>query len=252
MSKRFEGKTALVTGASRGIGLGIAERLVAEGARVVITARKQDALDDAVACLGGPSHAIGVAGKADDLEHQDDTIRRTMDVFGRIDFLVNNTGINPTYGPIVELDLGAARKTVEVNCISALSWTQKVYEAWLKDHGGAVVNMSSTSSVQPAPGIGFYGATKAMLNAMTELLALELAPTIRVNAVAPSVVKTRFAAALYEDNEAEVAAAHPLKRLGTPEDISGAVAFLLSEEASWMTGQTIFIDGGSTIASGLA
>ena len=247
MSGRFAGKTAIVTGASRGIGLGIAERLVADGARVVITARKPEALEEAVAHLGGPDVALAVAGKADDLDHQADTVRRTLERFGSIDLLVNNTGINPTYGPIMELDLGAARKVVEVNCIAALSWTQQVYAAWMKEHGGSVVNVSSVSGIRPAPGIGFYGATKAMLISLTELMALEMAPTIRVNAVAPAVVKTRFASALYEGREEQVAAAYPLGRLGVPADIADAVSYLLSDEASWVTGQLLVLDGGVTL-----
>jgi len=248
---RVAGRTAIVTGASRGIGLAIAERLVAEGARVVITARKKEALDEAVEQLGGPGHALGVAGKADDIEHQADTVRQAIENFGSADLLVNNTGINPAYGPMVELDLGAARKVVEVNCIAALSWVQQVHQAWMKEHGGAVVNVSSVSGVRPAPGIGFYGASKAMLISMTELLAVELGPDIRVNAVAPAVVKTKFATALYEGREQEVAAAYPLKRLGVPEDIGSVVAFLLSEDAGWMTGQTLVVDGGVTLSGGV-
>ncbi len=248
---RFAGRTAIVTGASRGIGLSIAERLVAEGARVVITARKKEALDEAVEQLGGPGRALGVAGRADDVEHQADTVRQAVETFGSADLLVNNAGINPAYGPMVELDLGAARKVVEVNCIAALSWVQQVHQAWMKEHGGAVVNVSSVSAVRPAPGIGFYGASKAMLISITELLAVELGPDIRVNAVAPAVVKTKFATALYEGREQEVAAAYPLKRLGVPEDIGSVVAFLLSEDAGWMTGQTLVVDGGVTLSGGV-
>jgi NAD(P)-dependent dehydrogenase (short-subunit alcohol dehydrogenase family) len=248
---RFAGRTAIVTGASRGIGLAIAERLVAEGARVVITARKKEVLDEAVEQLGGPEHALGVAGKADDVEHQADTVRQAIETFGSADLLVNNAGINPAYGPMVELDLGAARKVIEVNCIAALSWVQQVHQAWMKEHGGAVVNVSSVSGIRPAPGIGFYGASKAMLISITELLAVELGPDIRVNAVAPAVVKTKFATALYEGREQEVAAAYPLKRLGVPEDIGSVVAFLLSEDAGWMTGQTLVVDGGITLSGGV-
>ncbi|MEU9858546.1 SDR family oxidoreductase [Streptomyces sp. NPDC047974] len=244
--KRFEGKAAIVTGASRGIGLAIAERLVAEGARVVITGRTEETLDRAVAGLGGPAHALGVAGKADDAEHQAETIRQAIAAFGSVDLLVNNTGINPVYGPMIELDLVAARKIVEINCLAALSWTQVVHGAWMKEHGGAVVNVSSVSGVQAAPMIGMYGASKAMLISMTELLAVELGPDIRINAVAPAVVKTKFATALYEGREAELAARYPLKRLGEPEDIGGVVAFLLSEDAAWLTGQTVVVDGGVT------
>jgi len=249
MAKRFEGKTAIVTGASRGIGLAIAERLVADGAHVVITARKKEALDEAVAHLGGPDVALAVAGRADDANHQSDVVHQAIETFGSIDFLVNNTGINPVYGPLVDLDLAAARKIVEVNCIAAVSWVQQVHRAWMKEHGGAIVNVSSLSSVRTAPGIGFYGASKAMLNSLTELMAVELGPDIRINGVAPAVVKTRFATKLYEGREDEVTAAYPLKRLGVPEDIGSVVAFLLSEDAAWVTGQTVVIDGGVSLSS---
>ncbi|SFW86721.1 SDR family oxidoreductase [Amycolatopsis australiensis] len=247
MSNSFDGRTAVVTGASRGIGLAIAERLVAAGARVVITARRKAELDEAVARLGGPEVALGVAGKADDTGHQDETVRLAVERFGGLDMLVNNAGINPWYGPMVELDLVLARKIVEVNCLAALSWVQRAHHAWLREHGGAVVNVASHSAIKPEPGVGFYGASKAMLVAITKLLAVELGPRIRVNAVAPAVVKTRFSAALYEGREEQVAAAYPLKRLGEPEDIGSAVAFLLSGDAALITGELLVVDGGVTL-----
>ncbi|HEX5598854.1 MAG TPA: SDR family oxidoreductase [Micromonosporaceae bacterium] len=251
MTKRFDGKVAIVTGASRGIGFGIAERLVAEGARVCITARNEEALAAAVQGLGGAEHAIGIPGKADNTEHQAEAVRRTVETFGAVDLLVNNTGINPVYGGMIDLDLGAARKIFEVNCLAALSWTQHAYRAWMDEHGGAVVNVSSVAGLKPAPGIGFYGATKAMLNHLTQELAVELGPDVRVNAVAPAVVKTRFASALYEGREEEVAALYPLRRLGVPSDISSVVAFLLSDDAAWLTGQVVVVDGGLTLTGGI-
>ncbi|MDT0329646.1 SDR family oxidoreductase [Nocardiopsis lambiniae] len=251
MTSRFGGRTAIVTGASRGIGLAIARRLVDEGARVCVTARRPDPLQEAVEALGGPEHAIGVAGGADDPEHQDAAIAATLEAFGGVDLFVNNTGINPVYGRMVDLDLDAARKIVEVNALSAISWVQKAYKAWMAEHGGAIVNVSSVAGIKPAPGIGFYGATKAMLTHITEELALELAPDVRVNGVAPAVVKTKFAAALYEGREEKVAAQYPLGRLGTPEDVAGAVAFLLSDDASWVTGRTLVLDGGTTLTGGV-
>lgn len=248
---RFEGKTAIVTGASRGIGLAIAQRLVADGARVVVTGRKEAALAEAVAELGGPEVALGVAGHADDTEHQAEVVAKAVATFGSADLLVNNTGINPVYGPLVDIDLDAARKIVDVNCIAAVSWVQQVHRAWMAEHGGAVVNVASVAGRRPAPGIAFYGASKAMLIHLTEELAVELGPDIRVNAVAPAVVKTRFATALYEGREDEVAAAYPLKRLGVPHDIGSVVAFLLSADAAWMTGQTLVVDGGVLLGGGV-
>lgn len=250
-NRRFAGKVALVTGASRGIGLGIAERLVAEGARVALTARKPEPLEHAVESLGGPRRAIAIAGKADDLEHQQTAVRSTLDKFGRVDLLVNNTGINPVYGPMVDLEPAVARKIFEVNCLAALSWVQQVHRAWMCEHGGAIVNVSSVAGLKPAPGIGFYGASKAMLAHITSELAVELGPHVRVNAVAPAVVKTKFASALYDGKEDEVARTYPLRRLGVPEDIASSVAFLLSEEAAWVTGQTLVVDGGLTLTGGV-
>ena len=247
----LQGRVALVTGASRGIGLGIAERLVSEGARVCLTARRPEALAEAVELLGGPEHAIAVAGKADDPAHREEAVVRTVEVFGSLDLLVNNAGINPVYGPLVDLDLDAARKIVEVNALGALAWVQAAHRAWMAEHGGAVVNVSSVSGVKPAPGIAMYGASKAMLISITESLAVELGPTVRVNAVAPAVVKTRFASALYEGREDEVAAAYPLQRLGVPDDVGSVVAFLLSEDAGWLTGQTLVVDGGVTLTGGV-
>ena len=247
MSTRFAGRTAIVTGASRGIGLAIAERLVADGARVVLTARKTEALEEAVAGLGGADVALGVAGHADDPAHQAETVAAALEAFGSVDFLVNNTGINPTYGPMIEMDLDAARKITEVNLIGTLGWVQEALRGGLAASGGSIVNISSVSGVRPAPGIAFYGTTKAALIHLTEELAIELAPKIRVNAVAPAVVKTRFATALYEGREEQVSATYPLKRLGLPEDVAGAVAFLCSPDAAWITGQTIVLDGGLTL-----
>jgi 3-oxoacyl-[acyl-carrier protein] reductase len=250
-TRRLEGRTAIVTGSSRGIGLGIAERLVAEGARVCLTARKQDALDAAVESLGGSAAAMAVAGRADDPEHQEAVFAAVGERFGDVDLLVNNTGINPAYGRLVDLDLDVARKIVEVNCIAALSWVQKAVAHGLESRGGAIVNVSSVAGVRPAPGIGFYGASKAMLTHLTEELAVELGPTVRVNAVAPAVVKTRFAEALYEGREEQVAAGYPLGRLGVPEDIAGVVAFLLSDDAAWITGQLLVVDGGLLLKGGV-
>lgn len=250
-ARRLEGKVAVVTGASRGIGLAIAQRLVDEGARVVVTARKQEALDEAVAALGGTEHATAVAGNAADPEHQDATLATAADAFGPVDLLVNNTGINPAYGPLVELDLDAARKMVDTNVVAALSWVQKAWRAGLSERGGAVVNVASIAGQRPAPGIAFYGVSKAALIHLTASLAVELAPKVRVNAVAPAIVRTRFATALYEGREEQVSAAYPMRRLGEPHDVASAVAYLLSDDAAWTTGQTLTVDGGVSQAGGL-
>ena len=244
-------RVAIVTGASRGIGLGIAAELVRQGARVCVTARGQEALDAAVAELGGPDVAIAVPGKSDDAEHQAEAVARTVEAFGSLDMLVNNTGINPVYGPISDVDPVAAAKILAVNVLAPLAWTRRARDAWMGEHGGSVVNISSVAGLRPSPGIGMYGVSKAALIRLTTELAVELGPRIRVNAVAPAIVKTQFATVLYEGREEQVAAAYPLKRLGMPEDIAGAVAFLLSDQASWITGQTLVLDGGVTLTGGV-
>jgi 3-oxoacyl-[acyl-carrier protein] reductase len=249
---RLDGTVALVTGASRGIGLAIARRLVDEGAKVCITARKPEALLEAVDSLGGPDHAIGIPGKADDPAHQAQAVDATVAAFGRLDLLVNNAGINPSPGSLLTVDLGAVRKTFEVNVIGALCWVREAHRAWMGEHGGAVVNIASVAGLSPSPGIAAYGASKAAMISLTEQLAVELAPAIRVNAVAPAVVKTVFAAAIYDGHEEQVAKMYPLGRLGVPKDISGAVAFLGSADAAWMTGHTLVVDGGLTLNVGMS
>ena len=248
---RLAGRIALVTGASRGIGLAIAHRLVADGARVVITARNGDALQAAVAELGGPQVALGIAGKADDPEHQQAVVAAAAQTFGTIDILVNNAGINPAYGTLLDLPLTAGRKILDVNVLATLAWVQQVHAAGMGTRGGSIINVASVAGVRPAPGISFYGVSKAAVIALTASLAVELGPIVRVNAVAPAVVKTRFAEALYVGREAEVAAEYPLARLGEPADVADAVAFLASDEASWITGQTMVLDGGVTLTGGV-
>ncbi len=220
---RFAGTVSLVTGASRGIGLAIAQRLVAEGGSVVITGRRQEGLDAALAELGDSASAV--AGRSDDAEHRAAVFAHIAERHGRLDHLVNNAGINPVYGRIVDVDAEAARKILEVNVVAALDWTRAAIEAGLSR---SVVNIASVAGLGASPGIAFYGISKAALINLTMQLAYELAPGIRVNAVAPAVVKTAFARALYEGREAEAAAAYPLARLGETDDVAGPVAFLLS------------------------
>jgi 3-oxoacyl-[acyl-carrier protein] reductase len=249
----FTGRVALVTGATRGIGYGIAEEIVRRGGSVCITARKPDELEEAVRALDpdGTGRAISARGSADDAEHQEAAVRATVDAFGRLDYLVNNAAVNPQYGPLVEADLGAVRKVFEVNVVAILAWTQQAWRAWLKEHGGAVLNVASVGGLRAGSPIGAYNASKAAVIHLTRQLAVELAPGVRVNGIAPAVVKTKFARALYEGREDEVAAHYPLKRLGVPEDTAKLAAFLLSDDASWITGETVTIDGGVTVGGGV-
>jgi NAD(P)-dependent dehydrogenase (short-subunit alcohol dehydrogenase family) len=240
----FEGRTGLVTGASRGIGLAIARSLVDRGARVVLTARKPDALAEAVESLGGPEVAVAVAGHAGDAEHRAAAVRRAIETFGSLDMLVGNVGVNPVYGPMTDLDLDAFRKILDTNVVSSLGLVQEAWRQWMGEHGGSVLIVASVAGLRASENIGAYGVSKAALVNLTTQLAVELGPTVRVNAVAPAVVKTRFAEALYEGREAEVAQVYPAGRLGTPEDVGEAAAYLLGDGAGWVTGQTLVIDGG--------
>ncbi|GAA4938765.1 NAD(P)-dependent dehydrogenase (short-subunit alcohol dehydrogenase family) [Actinomycetospora succinea] len=238
------GRAALVTGASRGIGLGVARHLLERGAAVTITARKQAELDEAAASLGAPDRVLALPGNSGDAASRTEAVDRTVERFGSLDVLVNNTGINPQYGPLVHADLAAVSKIFDVNVVAALGFVQEAYRAWMGEHGGAVVNMASVGGFRSSGVIGAYGASKAALIRLTEELAWQLGPTIRVNAVAPAVVKTRFAEALYVQGEDEVASRYPMKRLGTPEDVAALVGFLVSDAASWITGETVRVDGG--------
>ncbi|MFJ5881913.1 SDR family oxidoreductase [Kitasatospora cineracea] len=251
MAVSFEGKVAVVTGASRGIGFGIARELVRRGAKVCLTARTKETLDEAVQALGGPGRAIAVAGKSDDAAHQEEAVATVLETYGRLDLLVNNTGINPVYGPVLDTDPAVAAKILAVNVLAPLAWTRRAHAAWMGEHGGAVVNVASIAGLHASTGIGMYGVSKAALIRLTTELAAELGPDVRVNAVAPAVVKTKFAEALYQGREEQVARAYPLGRLGLPEDVAGAVCFLLSADAGWITGQTLVVDGGVTLGAGL-
>ncbi|MEE1930700.1 SDR family oxidoreductase [Streptomyces sp. TRM 70351] len=251
MTVQDSGRVALVTGGSRGIGYGIAQALVARGDRVCVTGRNEGPLKEAVASLGA-DRAMYVAGKAHDEAHQAEAVERVMAAWGRVDHLVNNAGTNPVFGPIAELDLGVVRKVFETNVVSALGFAQRTWAAWQRDHGGSVVNIASVAGLQASPFVGAYGVSKAAMVNLTQQLAHELSPGVRVNAIAPAVVKTKFATALYEGREEEVLARYPMGRLGVPEDIGGAAAFLTSEDSGWITGQTLVVDGGLFLNAGVA
>lgn len=245
---RLDGRMALVTGGTRGIGRAIAEAFVAAGAGVCVLARKPDELaetESALRALGGP--VITVAGSAGDHAVLDGAVARCTDELGRLDLVVNNAATNPTFGPMIETEPAAVRKVLEVNVEGALHLAQAAWASWMSEHGGSIVNIASLGGVRPSPFIGIYNASKAALLHMTRQLALELAPKVRVNAVAPGLVKTDFARALWEPDEAGIGERHPVGRIGVPDDVAGAVLFLASDAASWITGSTLVIDGGMSL-----
>jgi NAD(P)-dependent dehydrogenase (short-subunit alcohol dehydrogenase family) len=238
----FNGRTAIITGGSRGIGLAIAQRLALCGANIVLTSRKQDSADAAAEQVGG--NAVGVAAHAVDEDAARHCVDLTLQRFGSIDILVNNAGTNPAYGPLIDQDHARFSKTFDVNLWAPLLWTSLAAKAWMREHGGAIVNTASIGGMHQAPNMGMYNATKAALIHVTKQLALELSPRVRVNAVAPGVVRTKLAEALWKDHEDLVAAGSALDRIGEPPDVAAAVAFLVSDESSWITGETLVLDGG--------
>lgn len=245
MRMSVDGKVGLVTGASRGIGLATARALLDAGAEgVVITGRKPDTLEPVAEELG--DRVAPVAGNVGDPEHVAEAVGTAVERFGSCDLLVNNAGTNPGAGALVDVDLGAVDKTWEVNQRAPLLWVREAFKQSMAERGGAVVNIGSVGGLRPSPVIGAYNVSKAALHHLTHQLALELAPGVRVNAVAAAVVRTRMSELLWADDPQGAANTHPLRRLGEPEDVASAVTFLLSEQASWITGVVLPVDGGTS------
>ncbi len=247
MDLRLDAKTALITGASRGIGLAIARRFAEAGAAVMLTSRKAEGLAMAAATLDGLGVPVATyPANAGDPEQAEACVAETVARFGAVDILVNNAAANPYFGPMIEIDRSRADKTLAVNQLGPLWWSQAAYRRSMAERGGAIINISSVGGLGPEPGIGWYNVTKAALLHITRQLAWELAPAVRVNAIAPGLVRTEFARALWEENEARIASHIPLRRIGEPDDIGSAALFLASAAAEWITGQVLVVDGGTT------
>jgi NAD(P)-dependent dehydrogenase (short-subunit alcohol dehydrogenase family) len=251
---RLDGKVAVITGGSRGIGNAIAKEFLNSGAEgVVVTSRRSEAAQEAAEALGQatrrPDAVIGIGARADRKEDADRCVAETIDRFGACDVLINNAGTNPAVGNLSDVDLDAMDKTWLVNQKGPIIWAQAAWHGWMKDHGGVILNTASVGGMNPGPMLGAYNISKAALLFTTRQLALEMAPGVRVNALAPAVVKTKLSELLWKDAESAAAAMHPLGRLGEPEDIAAAAVFLCSDKASWITGVNLPVDGGSSGAS---
>ncbi len=249
MESRLDGKVALVTGGSKGIGKAVAAQLVAAGATVMIISRKAEGLEQAAAEIGEGCrwHAANVG----DPEAAAAAVEKATSELGPIDVLVNNAAANPYAGPMIDVDLGRWDKTIQINVTAPLVWTQLAWRQGMAERGGTVVNVASVAALGPSRMLGVYGLTKAALVYQTKQLAAELAPKVRVNAVLPGLIKTDFARALWEGERGDQVAQHyPLKRLGETEDIAQAVNYMCSDAASWITGQTLVLDGGGSVRFG--
>lgn len=246
-SSDLTGRTAIITGASRGIGLAIAQRLADAGANVVLTSRKQDSADAAAAQVGG--NALGVAAHAAEGDAAQRCVDLTLERFDSVDILINNAGTNPAFGPLIDQDHARFAKIFDINFWGPLLWTSCAVKSWMGEHGGSVVNIASIGGLSFEPNLGLYNITKAALIHATKQLALELSPKVRVNAICPGVVRTRLAEALWKDHEQALSASTALGRIGEPPDVAEAVGFLVSDAASWITGEVMVVDGGQVLGN---
>ncbi|MEM8745844.1 MAG: SDR family oxidoreductase [Actinomycetota bacterium] len=246
MEISLEGKVALVTGASRGIGKAIAATLASSGAQVMINSRKQDALEAAAADMDGEVEVF--ACNAGDEDAGERGVTATLERFGRLDILVNNAATNPYFGATMEVDKPRYEKTFQVNLDAPVFWSQAAHRLAFSKEPGVVLNIASVGGLRAEFGLGVYNLTKAAMIHFTRQLASEIGPS-RVVGIAPGLVETDFAAYLVDNFGEQLAGRLPLKRLGDPQDIADLATFLVSDKASWITGETYVIDGGAGVAS---
>ena len=246
MQVSLEGKVALVTGASRGIGRAIAATFAASGAKVMLSSRKQDQLEEAAATMDGETAVF--AANAGDVAAAQACVDATIERFGRLDVLVNNAATNPYFGATLDVDESRYDKTFQVNLRGPLFWSQAAHRRAFTERPGVILNIASVGGLRAEHGLGVYNLTKAALIHLTRQLASEIGPT-RVVGIAPGLVQTDFAAFLVDNFGDRLAASLPLKRLGEPQDIANLATFLCSDLASWITGETYVIDGGAGVRS---
>ena len=251
------GKVAVITGSSRGIGCAIAQAMAAAGARVVISSRQQNACEataTAINAVHGEGRAIAIAASISSKEALADLVARSRAAFGKIDILVCNAASNPHYGPLSEISDGQFRKIFDNNVLANHWLIAMIAPEMVQRREGAIIIVSSIGGFVGSSKIGAYNISKAADFQLVRNLAVELGPrNVRINAIAPGVVRTAFAKALYENPEAEAELRRmtPLRRIGEPEDIAGAAVFLAARAGAYVTGQSIVVDGGATIFGGV-
>jgi len=244
MHVSLEGKVALITGASKGIGRAMAASMAEAGAKVMLSSRKQDQLEEAAASIDGETAVF--AANAGDVAAGEACVQATLDRFGGLDILVNNAATNPYYGPVLEVDEGRFDKTFQVNLRGPVFWSAVAHRLAFSEKPGVIINVASVGGLRAEGALGVYNLTKAALIHLTRQLAGEIGPT-RVVGIAPGLVTTDFASVLVENFGERLAAELPTKRLGAPEDIANLATFLASDRASWITGETYVIDGGAGV-----
>jgi NAD(P)-dependent dehydrogenase (short-subunit alcohol dehydrogenase family) len=252
MQISLEGKVALVTGASKGIGRAIAATMAEAGANVMLSSRKQDQLEIAAAEIAGSGSAgetAVFAANAGDVAAAEACVAATIERFGGLDILVNNAATNPYYGPTLGVDEGRFDKTFQVNLRGPLFWCRAAWDQAMRDKPGVMINIASVGGLRAEGALGVYNLTKAALIHMTRQLGGELGPT-RVVGIAPGLVKTDFASVLVANFGDSLAKSMPTGRLGEPQDIANLATFLASDMASWITGETYVIDGGAGVRTG--
>jgi NAD(P)-dependent dehydrogenase (short-subunit alcohol dehydrogenase family) len=244
------GKAAVVTGASKGIGEAIARGLAEFGARVVVSSRKQEAVEAVAAAFRADGlEASAVAAHAGDSAALGHLVDETIRLYGRLDIVVNNAATNPVYGPLLAADEAAFDKILAVNLKGPLELARAAHP-YLRHHGGSILNISSIGAIRPEPGLGLYSVSKAALVSLTKAMAQEWGGDgIRVNAVCPGLIQTKFSAALWQDekNLDRFLAHVPLGRIGQPEDVVGLAIYLASDAGRYCTGAVFTVDGGYTI-----